>query len=149
MQDELSSNAVFALKSIIGDLGPQLKKDGVVELYKSIAARLSRIADKEPAWSWRYVQGVEKETIEPSKRMVRAILLLAGQVDETPLAISDSVSVTVQARTGRVKENAIIAGSSKECASPGCGIQFVPVVPWAKYCPICRERRAAPKGQGR
>jgi hypothetical protein len=71
----------------------------------------------------------------------RAVEVLAAQMDGLPPFVAETESVTVYARPGSVRANAIVIGGSKSCANPGCTIHFVPRVPWQKYCPRCRSRK--------
>jgi hypothetical protein len=112
-----------------------------VAAYTDLADRLSTLARKEPGWSWRYVQSVHAGSMEPSKKFARAVELLVAAVDGLPAFIAETEAVTVYARPGSVRANAVVIGESKTCAYPGCTIHFIPRVPWQKYCPNCRKKR--------
>lgn len=107
------------------------------ELYTDMAERLSKIARKDPAWSWRYVQSVSAGTVEPSKRFSKAVDTLAVTFDGMPATFARSSPVTVYAETGTVTEGALVMASSRRCANPTCTVVFVPNVPWRKLCPAC------------
>src|SRR5687768_6627597 len=51
------------------------------DLYTDMASRLSKIARKDPAWGWRYVQSVASGTVEPSKKFAKAVDTLAVTFD--------------------------------------------------------------------
>ncbi len=112
---------------------------GQVAIYTDLAERLSKIAHKEDsAWSWRYVQSVHKGTMEPSAKFAQAVEILLAEIDGLPAFVSETEPITVYARPGSVRANAIVLGLSKPCANPRCTVNFIPVVPWQKYCPGCR-----------
>jgi hypothetical protein len=62
-----ASVALFAALRI------DLAKSKKVASYEKIAKVLSRIANKEPAWTWRYVQGFRNGTIRPGKKFMEAV----------------------------------------------------------------------------
>lgn len=129
------------LKAIYMELypAPAANGDGVVR-YADLARRLSKIARKQPAWTWRYIESVAKGTIQASVKLQQAIDLLAASLDGARPEINGMQAVQVFAWPGTVKENAIILSPSRPCADPACRINFVPVVPNQKYCPLHRRR---------
>jgi hypothetical protein len=67
-ETELSPEEISqVLSALLEALRPSVNGLGHVALYKESAKRLSVIAQKEPPWGWRYIQGVEKGTIAPSQ----------------------------------------------------------------------------------
>jgi hypothetical protein len=70
---------VQRVKTSLSNLAKILKDDKQVEKYKSIADQLSTIAKLENGhvWSWRYVAGVANGSIEPGKKFIQAVMLLA------------------------------------------------------------------------
>ncbi len=62
-----ASVALFAALRI------DLAKSKKVASYEKIAKVLSRIANKEPVWTWRYVQGFRNGTIRPGKKFMEAV----------------------------------------------------------------------------
>jgi hypothetical protein len=148
-EPEMSENDDFDPQSIRDNLEMILEHfealkqaDAVVAFYNLIAEKLSRVIHKDPPWTWRYVQGVHKGTIEPSRVFGRAVMLLGLAIDEVPLLIVDTEAVQVYAKPGDVKAGSIVMTPSVVCANPACNIQFVPNVPWRKLCPVC----SPPKG---
>lgn len=123
-----------ALNALLEALHPAVNGLGHVALYKEIAKRLSVIAQKQPPWGWRYIQGVEKGTIAPSQKLTRAVFTLGATLDGVPALVADTEPVQVYARPGAVRPGSIILGESKTCARPGCPVSFIPKVPWQKYC---------------
>lgn len=109
--------------------------------YSDMAARLSKIARKDPAWSWRYIQSVAAGTVEPSRKLGRAVDALAVTFDSVPVPFATSSPVTVYAETGTIANGALVMAGSKRCASPSCTVIFVPNVPWRKLCPVCNPRK--------
>lgn len=106
---------------------------GQVALYDEIAARLSAIVDKQPAWGWRYVHGVATGSMQPSKLMSRAVMAMVASMDGVPVEVADTEPVQIYARPGAVRAGSIVLGGSRMCDLPGCPVSFVPSVPWQKY----------------
>lgn len=129
------------LSSIFDALRPSWGKNGEVAFYQELAKRLSQIARKNEPWGWRYVQSVDHGTLghPPSRRFLRAVEILAAEIDGLPAFVADTEPITVHARPGAVHPNAIVVGESKPCANPSCTIHFIPRVPWQKYCPRCAK----------
>ena len=115
-------------------LQPTVGPGGKVAVYEDLARRLSTLAHKDPPWGWRYIQGVEKGTIEPSAKLTRAVVALGATLDGIPSVAANTQAVQVYAEMGRVKPGSIILAASKLCARPTCPVSFVPVVPLQKYC---------------
>jgi hypothetical protein len=129
------------LQLLLDALRPSLNGRGHVAFYTDAARRLSVIVGKKPAWGWRYIQGVEKGTIEPGRKLTRAVAALAASMDGVPAFVADTEPVQVYARPGAVRPGSVILGESRTCANPGCTISFVPNVPWRRYCPNCGGRK--------
>lgn len=115
-----------------------MKNGSLVTFYTRLAGKLSAVVNRQEPWTWRYIQGVAKGTIEPSLEFARAVQILAAEVDGMPVAIARLEQVDVFAEPGAVQHGSIVAGSSRVCASPGCNRVFIPNTPLRKYCPICR-----------
>ena len=126
------------LRELLTLLDEILKHADHKDLYTDMAARLSKIAKKDPAWGWRYVQSVAAGTVEPSKKFARAVDTLAVSMDGIPVPFAKSSPVTVYAETGTIQEGALVMAGSRRCATPSCTVMFVPNVPWRKHCPVCR-----------
>jgi hypothetical protein len=129
------------LQSLFDILEALQPRAGKVKIFERLARRLSRIADKNRPWSWRYIQGVMTGTIQPSKHLAHAVELLAAAIDGRPPEFVEAQPMQVLADPARVQAGSLILGQSKQCDEPGCTIQFVPVVPWQRYCPAHREPR--------
>jgi len=106
---------------------------GTVSFYEMLARKLSRVVRKEPAWTWRYAQGVHAGSILPSKLFASAVNAMGAVLDEVPAALIYTVEVRIFAPPGKVQPGSLVLGSSKVCARPGCRVMFVPRVPWQKY----------------
>lgn len=131
----------YLLTQLVEELqGKTAYKDGK-DLFTDIAERLSRIAKKEPAWSWRYVQSVKSQTVAPSKKFEHAVHVLMATMDDMPTVIANSVTVTIMAEQGSIPEGAFVMGAARRCANPSCTVTFVPNVPWRKRCPICSPKK--------
>ena len=130
------------IDQIIVLLRPSCKGMTRSQVYTDIARRLSTLASKNPPWSWRYVQGIEAMTIEPSPHIDQAIhSLLAFLTNTEPAQIySPSETVQLQALTGTIIPGAWVLSKSLSCAHPACTINFIPRVPWQKYCPLHKRR---------
>jgi hypothetical protein len=121
------------LETIVESLGG-IPEGRAVEFWEELAHKLARIVGQDPAWSWRYPQGVLKGTIKPSKLFVSAVYALGAAIDEVPTSVVYTVQVRVYAKPGTVEEGSVILGASKPCKRPGCKVRIVPSVPWRKYC---------------
>jgi hypothetical protein len=115
------------LCDVIQALGLDPEKISVEDL-QGVADRLSKLANKEPGWKWRYLRSVLNRQIEPSKKLVDAMMRLGAVIDSTPEDLAKSVRTMVQA-SGRVRPGALVLADSKPCANPGCRIEFVPRTP--------------------
>lgn len=107
---------------------------GAVKFYEVLAEKLSQAGQKVPAWSWRYVQGVQRGTIGPSEHFGRAVNALGAAMDDVPVLATYTVQVSVMAKPGTIIQGALVLGESRACQWPGCRVHFVPRVPWQKYC---------------
>jgi len=125
------------LLQIIAILESLLTFETNMDKFENIAGRLSKIANKEPAWSWRYVQSVASGTVEASKKFADAVQVLAVSLDGVPVVSAKAVPVTVYAEKDSITEGSYVMSGSKICANPACTVTFVPNVPWRKLCPIC------------
>jgi hypothetical protein len=138
----MSKMDVAIVQTNIGLLLGVLERSGKVESYTDLANRLSKLAGRNGnAWGWRYVQSVHKGSVAPSKNFAHAVEVLAAEIDGMPAFVSDTEPVTVHAKRGAVRPNAIVLAFSKSCANPRCTIHFIPIVPWQKFCPRCRNRK--------
>lgn len=126
--------------SLIAEYFAPLREQGTVKFYEMLAVKLSRIVGKDPAWTWRYVQGVHKGSLAPSKTFAMAVGALGATLDEIPAILAYTEEVRVFAEPGKVQPGAVILGESRPCARPGCRVVFVPHVDWQVYCsPRCRS----------
>jgi hypothetical protein len=107
---------------------------GNVKFYDHLAGQLSKIASRPKPWTWRYVQGVQAGTVEPSPAFSRAVNALGAAIDDVPAILAYTVTVQVYARPGAVPPGAIVLAEARACAWPGCQVIFVPTVPNQKYC---------------
>jgi hypothetical protein len=109
-----------------------------VKFYEMLAVKLSGAIGGprkgKKAWTWRYVQGVEKGTIQASRDFERAVRAVGMALDGAPVEMRGTVAVEVFAEPGAVLAGSLILGKTQICAWPGCGVKFVPRVPWQKYC---------------
>lgn len=127
---------LHALFDILEALQPRA---GKVTRYKRLARQLSRIVKRPKPWQWRYIQSVMTGTVAASQELGHAVSLLAAAMDGRPPEFVEAVEVQVMADPAKVQAGSLVLGQSKECDEPGCPIQFVPVVPWQRYCPAHRE----------
>ena len=131
-----------SLRELLTLLDEILKHVDHKDLYTDMASRLSKIARKEPAWGWRYVQSVASGTVQPSRKFAKSVDALAVTFDGVPVPFAKSSPITVYAETGAIMEGALVMGSSRRCANPTCTVMFVPNVPWRKLCPMCSPQKA-------
>lgn len=111
-------------------------------LYRDVALRLSKLVGKSPTWKEDWIQSVANGNQEPSRKLARAVELLAAQVDGQHPALTDLEAVLVYAKPGTVRPGAIITRPSINCAYPPCPAYFVPHHPNVDYCPAHREPKA-------
>lgn len=130
--------AITWLNQICDHFQPTLNGQGSQQFHQAIADKLNAIAQPKKPWSQRYIVSVRNGKVEPSQAMIWAIRALAYSLDDTPLIVARSKPVQVLA-AGQVHQSAVILGDSKPCGFAGCPVQFVPVVPWQRYC--CSECR--------
>ncbi|HBA90883.1 MAG TPA: hypothetical protein DCZ08_03615 [Anaerolineaceae bacterium] len=110
----------------------------VAELQR-VADRLAELAHHEPGWGWRYLRNVLNRKIEPGKKLVDAMFRLGAVLDDTPLELAQSHTVTIQA-LGNVRPGALILADSRLCEYPACYIEFVPRHPRQRFHSArCRE----------
>jgi len=127
-----------ALSELIQALGHDPAVISVAELER-IAERLAAIARKDPPWGWRYLRNVLNGKIEPSRKLMDAMMRLGAVIDETPVELVQSERVTVQA-LGQVRPGSLVLADSRPCANPLCGIEFVPWHPRQVYHAVrCRK----------
>jgi hypothetical protein len=135
------SMARESLKAIIEHYGYQVDDIPVKEL-DAIAQRLVEALGKDKHWGYRYLRNVINGKLKASEDLAGAIMRLDALIDGTPAQLVRSTPVQVLAN-GKVKAGAIILADSKPCAWLGCTTEFVPRVPWQKYCPEHSKRRKA------
>lgn len=58
---------------LIEAVDTQCGKIGSVSFYRKVAELLSKTASKNPPWTWRYVQGYIKGTIQPGRNFITAV----------------------------------------------------------------------------
>lgn len=117
---------------------PEMSK---TQIYTYIADRLSEIEGQIPAWTWRYVQGLHSGSISSSSKIAQAAGIYLDWLTDAPSP--DTIFpdlVQVRAISGSVTPGACIEFKSRTCKFVSCSIQFIPDVPWQKYCPIHKRR---------
>lgn len=106
---------------------------------EDLAGRLTRIAKREEEgkkpWGYTYVNSVIRGSLAPSQDFSRAVQIIAGGLDgQSPLqARLNPVPKMVYSVNG-LEDGDIVLGHTKRCGLESCGIRFVPVVPWQRYC---------------
>jgi hypothetical protein len=107
------------------------------DIYQFIASRISALAGKTPAWTWRYIQSIRAKTVKASSRVDQAArMYLDVLLDQSTSPFSSYVRVQVRARPGVLVDGAFVLSESRPCSEPTCQINFVPRVPWQRYCPL-------------
>lgn len=102
---------------------------------ESLAVMLGETVKKPGRpWTRSYLRAVLNGQLKPSAELAFAIESLAAILaDQEPPKRSASLRVA-----GEVEPGALVLGDSKRCE--GCGMPFVPRVPWARYhSAACRE----------
>ena len=130
-QNGLAHSGLAEITAHFADLRAEL---GTVRFYEMLAVKLCGAIGRKKVWTWRYVQGVEKGSIQASREFERAVVAVGMALDGAPVETRGTVAVGVFAEPGAVLEGSLILGKTQICAWPGCGVKFVPRVPWQKYC---------------
>jgi len=127
-------------QAVYGDLDAP----GRLASLDELAASLSRIAGKSPAWSGRYLNSVilGHKGFRITNEMGMALQSYASRLDGMHPLQALLVEITCYSVGERVKPNSIITGESKRCA---CTVLFVPHHPRQKYC--SKECPARVKGK--
>ena len=108
---------------------------GKVEFWEMLAFQLSNAISRVEPWGWRYVQGVYKGHLEPSRDFAKAVGILLAISDGMHPLSARTEQITVFVFPKSVTTGSVIMGKSKVC--PKCKIWFVPNVPWRRLCPVC------------
>ncbi len=131
----MSKPDTLSIPQIIALLRPSYAEMTHTRMYTDIARRLSILASKSPAWSWRYIQGVHAGTIQPSVRLITAarslLSVLHGEIPK------DFERISIRS-SSYIAPGAWVLAGSRACKNPACPIIFVPKVPNQVYCPLCR-----------
>jgi hypothetical protein len=117
----------------LNDLLDALGRSGTKADLEQTARDLSKIADKQPPWTYRYMLSVLNGSLQPSKSLNHAMRAMALSIDGVPELYAKAEPVTVYAPPGAIKEGALLLSASRVCANPFCNIHFVPRVPWQHY----------------
>lgn len=120
----------YALREILDALG----LPATMHSFEVLATDLSRLAQKSPPWTKKYIHSVYHQRIEPSPLLARTIEALAQRTDGAPAGVAGSVWVKVLAQPD-VPEGVLIPATAKvvKCARPGCPVWFVRVHPRQVY----------------
>lgn len=134
----VSNKALYSPSGGLSDLQTLLAYMGIypdnvtVENLEDAATRLSRIARKDPPWTWRYIHQALYGKVAVSKRLADAIMRLGAVFDDVPEDISACEDVLIKAK-GNVRPGALVLKDSRPCANPDCQIDFVPGHPLQRY----------------
>lgn len=143
-------SAIFEAKGRTDGFDPKTGRHLVSRRDMALTAEeLSRLAGKTPAWSPRALQSVYSGTNEPGKKMLAAILALGAAMDGISPAVANSVEIKVFANPDKVRAGSVVLGESRACFRPGCGVHFVPNVPWRKFCSEACRRECSRELLGR
>jgi len=137
-------DAQHELIDIYRELYKELPEPAIKPNLIDLADRLSRLVKKQRPWGFEYLRNVINGKQEASKELQKAIAILIGGLDgQSPLqARLNPVPKLVYSVNG-LQDGDIILGHTRRCQMESCGIRFVPVVPWQRYC--CYEHTK--KGQ--
>lgn len=120
-----------------GPLGESGKKKNLTEL----AETLSKIAGREPAWTWRMLNGIilGHKGFSVTKELGIAMEVFVAKSDGTHPLRPHLIEITAYSINGSVQPGSIITGKSTRC--PGCLTWFVPYSNLQKYCSqVCPGR---------
>ena len=128
-------DAQSGLIDIYRELYKELPEPAIKPNLIDLADRLSRLATKQRPWGFEYLRNVINGKQEASKELQKAITILTGRLDgQSPLqARLNPVPKMVYSVNG-LQDGDIILGHTRRCEMESCGIRFVPVVPWQRYC---------------
>jgi len=129
-------------------LGLNMLKDLVDHIYSksptdddftNFAETVSEIAGKKKPWKFKYMKGCyyEYANISPSKKLVRALQILANRLDGQGDLQSRVRPVADIYSPNGLLPNSVILGSTVYCAY--CQVKFVPRSGNGKYC--CKQHR--------
>lgn len=128
------------------------------QLYEAIVVKLNHVGGRDGStpkllpWTYRYVEGVHKETIkDPSPAFRDAVARLGASLDSSmPPVYEGAEPVQVFAIPGKVQPGSMILGNSRRCDNPRCRAWFVPDHPARRYCPggQCQKEARKAKKEG-
>jgi hypothetical protein len=134
---------VYTLKEIMAEMGLNPTMAG----FEILARDLSTIANRQPAWTKKYIHSVYHDNYKPSEELTRAIVALAQTIDGEPVGVAGAVWLRVLAQPG-IQEGVLIPRGAVvvKCANPGCKVKFIKTNPLQRYHdPECREQATAAK----
>lgn len=136
------------LISLMEEMGMRFDEDStkVRENFMIIADQLSRLAGKDPPWTWKYVHSVYKgyEGCKPSKRFGNAVSALAQVVDDVVPGVAGAEIQNVLVYPDQIPEGIFVPRNAKavHCANPGCPVVFIRTHPRQIYHdPECRKMK--------
>lgn len=129
-----ASNQLDLISYALGEILAALGLPATMRSFETLAGDLSRLAQKSPPWTKKYIHSVYHRRIEPSPLLARTIEALAQRTDGTPAGVAGSVWVKVLAQPD-VPAGVLIPATAKvvKCARPGCPVWFVRVHPRQVY----------------
>lgn len=127
----------------IGDILDALGLKPCMKSFQIVAIDLSRVVNKSPEWTKKYIHSVYHRKIEASPILKRAVMTMLQKIDGVPSGVAGAQLVKVFASID-ISEGVLIPANAKilKCATPGCPIFFVRVHPTQKYHDKSCHRRS-------
>ena len=109
------------------------------ENCRDLTPRLNAVAGGDVSWSWRHIYSVLKgyKGFTEKPELTHAAQIIAVGLDGSH-PWQAAREIVVRSPNG-VKPGSVVTGHSINCE--GCGVLFVPNVPWRTHCQICRPPR--------
>jgi hypothetical protein len=130
------------LHQIYTELYGPLDAPGRKKHLEELAATLSKIANRGVRpWGWHYLNNIlsGREGFNASVELTAALQVLAGRIDGRPDLQTRARPMELLVINGQVEAGSVVLGSSKRCVI--CLTPIIPIVPWQKRCPDCRQKR--------
>lgn len=119
---------------------PKFTKSNLIDL----AERLSKIAHKEPPWTWRYLNSILKghKGFKMTKELDEAVVQLGMVLDGQSIIQAKLRPIQAYSINGNTPDGVVILADVTRCHNPNCQLLFTKRSGNQRYC--CEKcRRAA------
>lgn len=127
--------------------------DIYIEIFKSdaltrnnlidLAERLSKIAHKEPPWTWRYLNSILKghKGFKMTKELDEAVVQLGMVLDGQSIIQAKLRPIQAYSVNGNTPDGVVILADVIRCYNPNCQLLFTKRSGNQKYCcDGCRKK---------